>query len=235
MNSPHFPQMKEKQKTDRIAFGVLVIGIGLILLLKKMDLLIYPVKLWPLILIAIGVYIGIKNSFRRTSSWALILIGVLFLIPRFWIYDVLSVHLVAPILLIALGLFLIFKPPHRHRPTYEALSDADTLDIDVSFGERSTVVTSKNFKGGYVSSNFSETRINLFQADSTEPMRITLKVSFGSVEILVPAHWDVQLLVDNSLASVEDKRYMTGQMVTETRLLILDGSCSFGSIIVKSA
>lgn len=224
-------------KTSRIAFGALIIAIGTLVLLKKLGLFLLPFHVWPLVLIAIGVYTGVKHRFRHFGSWALIALGILFSIPRFLIFGVLSTHLVAPLMLIVLGVYLIAKPRRRHWQRFHSMTttvDEDILSLDVTFGERNAVVTSKNFKGGTVSNSFSETKINLMQADNTEPMILDVAVSFGTVDILVPSHWDVEFQVSNSFATVEDKRYMRVVSTDEKRTLIIRGNCSFGSINVKS-
>jgi len=224
-------------KTSRIAFGALIIAIGTLVLLKKLGLLILPFHVWPLILIAIGIYSGVKHRFRHFGSWALITLGILFSIPRFLVFGVLSTHLVAPLMLIVLGIYLIVKPRRRYWQKFHSMSttvDEDVLSLDVTFGERNAVVTSKNFKGGTISSTFSETKLNLMQADSKEPMVLDVSVSFGTLDILIPSHWDVEFQVSNSFASVEDKRYMRVVNTEEKRMLIIRGNCSFGSIDIKT-
>jgi len=111
----------------------------------------------------------------------------------------------------------------------------DTLNIDVAFGGRKSIVTSKNFKGGFVSTAFGGAEINLMQADSIETMYLDLKVSFGGVEIIVPSHWEVQIEVNPSFGSVEDHRMIrTASAGEDKRTLVLRGSCAFGSIEIKS-
>ena len=235
--NPRFPRHCRDHKGSRIALGTFVVLIGVILLLSRVGFFFFPFHVWPLILIAIGIYSGIKHHFRHLGSWVLIILGVLFTIPRFAVFGVMSTHLVAPILLIAFGVFLILRPCRRHFRDYAkefATTDDDSINLDVSFGERTSVVTSKNFKGGFIGNTFGETKLNLLQADSQEPIVLDLKVSFGAVEIIVPSHWDVEFQVSNSFASVEDKRYMRVVQPDEKKLLIIRGNCSFGSISVKT-
>ncbi len=77
-------------------------------------------------------------------------------------------------------------------------------------------------------------KVNLLQADSDENMVIDLKISFGTVELLVPSHWDVVFDIGNSFSSIEDKRYMRVVPDGSKKILTLKGSCSFGSVTVKS-
>ena len=97
------------QRNNRLATGILIILIGLILFLRRLDLFSFSFQVWPLILIAVGLYLGWKHNFRSLASWCLILLGIVFLVPRFTLFGVLSVYLVTPTLLILVGLFIIFR------------------------------------------------------------------------------------------------------------------------------
>jgi len=244
MTTQHFPQPNkrysnhcENQSRNRYLWGGIIIAIGAFILAKRLGILVFPFHVWPLILVAIGIFSGVKHQFRNLGSWVLIALGILFTIPRFWVFGVLSTHLVAPVLLIVLGTYLVLRPSGRFRKTKDLAlmpTDEDQLYIDVSFAERNEIVTSKQFKGGTVNNSFSETRLNLLQADSTETMQLDLKVSFGTVEILVPSHWEVDFQVSNSFANIEDKRLFPVVASESKRTLVLKGSCTFGSVTVKS-
>jgi predicted membrane protein len=224
-------------KNSRVALGALIVLIGGLILAKRLGLVFFSFPVWPLVVLSIGIYSGVKHNFRNLSSWVLITLGILFLIPKFMILGVPSKHLVAPVLLIMLGLYLIIRPARNFRRNHEfapGATDDEVIHIDITFGERSSVVTSKNFKGGTISNMFSETKLNLMQADSPEPMVLDVKVSFGSLDILVPSHWDVEFQVANSFASVEDKRYLRVMAPEDKRTLVIKGSCTFGSVSIKS-
>jgi len=224
-------------KNSRLVLGGLVIVIGALILVKKLGLLFFPFHVWPLFLVAIGVASGLKHNFRHFGAWVLIVLGILFSIPRFPVFGVMTTHLIAPFMLILLGIYLIVKKPRGYWHRFDSMTttvDDDRIALDVTFGERNAVVTSKNFKGGTISNTFSETKLNLMQADSREPMILDVAVSFGTVDILIPSYWEVAFEVSNSFASVEDKRYMRAVSTDEQRTLIIRGHCSFGSINIKS-
>jgi predicted membrane protein len=234
------PYFRQRHRSNRIAAGVVIILIGLAVLAKKTGLVFMNIHLWPFILIAIGLYLGAKHKFRHAAAWILIAIGTVHLIPPFELMGVASRHLIFPAALIGGGLFMIFRPKShfRHRSRYYSntgIVGDDQLDINVSFGERKAIVTSRNFRGANIYNSFGSTTLNLLQADSSEVMTIDLQVSFGSVEIIVPSHWEVQFELSPTFGSVEDRRYIHTNPGTEKKLIILRGSCSFGSIEVKSA
>jgi hypothetical protein len=107
----------------------------------------------------------------------------------------------------------------------------------VTFGGRKEIVTSKDFRGGNISATFAGCEVNMIQADSTtQPMVINLKVSFGGVEIIVPSHWELQNEIEPTFGSVEDHRSIRtpASASEEKKVLVLRGSCNFGSIEIKS-
>ena len=108
--------------------------------------------------------------------------------------------------------------------------------VDIVFGGRKEIVTSKDFKGGIVSVTFGGSEINLTQADFTEEQIVLdCRVTFGGVELIVPAHWEIQNNIVPSMGSVEDERMIyTGQTGDVKKKLILQGTCNFGSIEIKS-
>ncbi len=201
---------------------------------------------WPIILIAIGVLIGLKNNFRNNAWWILILVGVANLTPQFMIMGKPSAHFVWPAFIIIIGLVIAFRPHkdrcpglpggRRGRGTDTNITDESNLNMDITFGGRKEIITSKDFKGGVVSLTFGGCELNLTQADFTEPsVIIDCRVSFGGLEIIVPSNWEVQNEVSPSFGSVEDSRTIQTAVAPENKkVLILRGTCSFGSIELKS-
>ncbi len=245
-----FRQYQEHRHRNRVFFGIAMAVVGVIFLLRALGLLPYfSIECsWPVILIVIGTFIGIKNNFRRSAWWILILIGIINLTPQFTIMGRPSSHVVWPAMIIIGGLAIAMRP--RRDRCYPGVGTAmggpgdmntsintdGNLNIDISFGGKKEVVTSKDFKGGLVSVTFAGCELNLTQADFSEPsVMIDFRVSFGGVEVIVPSHWDIQNDINPSFGSVEDARTIQTPTTNETRkTLILKGNCSFGSIEIKS-
>lgn len=230
---------------DKRWFGIILLIIGSIILMKKFDLFYFNFHtMWPWILVAVGTMIGVKSRFRNNAWWILILVGAAHLIPVFTIAGVSSKALLIPATLIILGLVFIFRPERKKKPwgscDENIVTNTNTdslLNVDVTFGGHKEIVTSKNFSGGKVNTTFGGAEINLMNADSTEKtINIHMKVAFGGVEIIVPSHWIIKNKISNSLGSVEDNRNFTTNALTEedTITLVLSGSCNFGSIEIKS-
>jgi predicted membrane protein len=155
--------------------------------------------------------------------------------------DTSSSALMIPLALIIGGLVMVFrskKSKDWHNNMEVVTSNENTLNVDVTFGGRKEIVTSKEFKGGNISATFGGCEINMTQADAVEqPMVLNVKVSFGGVELVVPSHWELQNEIEPTFGSVEDHRAIrtSASSISEVKkVLILKGTCSFGSIEIKS-
>ena len=238
-----FKQFREQRHKKRVFFGATLAVVGLVLMLTNLGVLpCLSLELsWPLILILLGVFIGIKSGFRNVAWWVLIIVGVANLTPQFMIMGRPSTRFVWPATVLVAGLAIALRPrKERCYPGGGAMSSNissdSNLNIDVTFGGRKEVVTSKDFRGGSVAVTFAGCEINLTQADTTQPTVILdCRVSFGGVEIIVPSHWEIQNEINPSFGSVEDIRTLQTATTNETKkVLILRGSCSFGSVEIKS-
>lgn len=232
----------------RAVFGVLLAVAGLYLLLQMFDLLpsfryVFRTVGWPVILIAIGLIIGVKHRFRNLGSWVLIVIGAANLIPAFTIGDVGSNRLVLPLFLIGMGIFMMLRSRSRSRfpgppkGQFETLTNSsDDLNVDVTFGGRKEIITSKHFRGGRMQTTFGGAELNLMQAEIAQsPAVLDLRVTFGGVELIVPSSWEVKSEINPTMGSFEDKRVLRPAADgLPAPVLLLRGHCSFGSIEVKS-
>ena len=90
--------------------GAILLVIGVLLLIKQFNLFFFPHWLFsfPMVLIALGFFIGAKNNFRSIASIALIIIGTAFLlddiIPGFHMHNISW-----PVMIIGFGVWLILK------------------------------------------------------------------------------------------------------------------------------
>lgn len=230
---------------DKRWFGFALLVIGIVILLRKLDIFYFSFHtMWPWILIFIGMVLGVKHKFRNHAWWILSLIGVSHLIPEFYIGDVSSEALIIPVVMIGLGIAIIFRP--RRKNTWDGkcegnvrtVTNSDSeLNVDVTFGGHKEIVTSKDFRGGNISTTFGGAEINMMNAATTEKtITLHLKVAFGGVELIVPSHWQIKNELSNSLGSVEDNRnvFTHPGSVDDAPTLVLTGTCSFGSVEIKS-
>jgi predicted membrane protein len=105
--------IKNKEMVNRsgkVWAGLFILGIGLLLLLRNFGLeLPHWVFKWSTWLIAIGLFVGARHNFRNSGWFVMVLIGSYFTLRDiFRDYDMSNI--VFPIMLLALGLYLILKP-----------------------------------------------------------------------------------------------------------------------------
>src|SRR6185437_7228673 len=176
-------------KDSRIWSGLFLLIIGLLLLGNKMGAPIPGwIFTWPVILIVIGFFVGLRSRFRNPGSFIMILIGSIFLIDQ-QIPGIQFHNFIMPIIFISLGLLFIFRPRHhgcsrRHRywdrmnppfnPGFEApgyedfkkkdpnslTDDSEYIDIVAVFGGVKKNIHSKNFRGGEIVSFMGGAEIN---------------------------------------------------------------------------
>jgi hypothetical protein len=99
-----------------IAFGVIILGIGLVLLFRKFGLYIPDwVLTWPMILIAVGTYTLISQQFKSFFGSVVLFIGVYFLLKREFDLDLGLDQFIWPVGLIALGIYLILHKKRENK------------------------------------------------------------------------------------------------------------------------
>lgn len=230
-------------------FGLIILLLGVALLLKKMGIFPYFCfrVYWPVVLIIIGFFVGIQKKFTNNAWWILMLIGAMNLIPRFSFYVgdtfVRSKELIVPAFLIVGGIIMILRPK-RIGPNFNTKfqqkftpTGSNSLNTDVVFGGRKEIITSKDFQGGTVTATFGGCEINLLQADSSlSTIVLTVRATFGGIEVIVPSHWEVKSEVETIFGSTQDERTFRMQESNPDlkKTLVLKGSCVFGSVEIKS-
>ena len=104
-----------------IAFGVIILGIGLVLLFRKFGLYIPDwVLTWPMILIAVGTYTLISQQFKSFFGSVVLFIGVYYLLKREFDLDLGLDQFIWPVGLIALGIYLILHKKQEYKVMEEA-------------------------------------------------------------------------------------------------------------------
>jgi predicted membrane protein len=237
-------------RRNSISRGFILVLLGAFFLLRNMNLDIPEwVISWQMIVIVIGLMIGIMSNFKNAAGPVTIFIGGIFLARDIfnWSYDV--SRYTWPIAMIVAGLYFIFrresyksahykkeykdKKDQYHAFAYSTVSD-DFLDISAIFSGVNRIIVSKGFKGGTVNAIFGGCDLNLTQADFTGTIEIEANCIFGGAEIVVPANWEVKVLMNTIFGGVEDKRPVDLMTNNPEKTLIIKGSCIFGGIEIKS-
>jgi len=241
--------------------GLILVAVGVMWLLHRMNLFMFPTWLFtmPMFFIVLGLYIGARKGFARGGWLLFILAGVVFLVPHiYWFYTAKSIsEYTWPLVIIVFGLYMILRPRYDFRngsrfqakwkqygdwsqqnnsvsgqPLGETSAD-DYIDATSVFGGVHKVVVSKNFKGGDIVNIFGGCDINLTQADFTGTVTIDFVQIFGGAKIIVPTDWKVIVKTTSIFGGVEDKRPPALLKENPEKTLIIDGTSMFGGISIQ--
>jgi len=252
------------RQKERVIAGLFLLALGIALFLKQFGVP-FPFWFfsWPMLLIGLGLFTGLRHGFRGVGWLILILVGSVFLAnkiePGYFLF-----RYRWPIIIILLGLFMIFRP-HRTRkwqgnqentnwnestfnnpeivntpvseyaPTENhSFSSQDYIDSVSIFGNIRKVILSKNFKGGDMVTIFGGNEVDFSQADVNGDVILDVTQIFGGTKLILPSHWAVKTDMVAFFGGIEDKRRMTPGAESPTKLLILKGTSIFGGIEIRS-
>lgn len=100
----------KKGSEGQVWGGVFLLLIGIAALVRNYVPDLNWLFSWPMFLIALGIFIGLKNNFEGPSWLILIIVGGYFLTTRYFRIDYEIRKLLWPFALIALGAYLVFRP-----------------------------------------------------------------------------------------------------------------------------
>ena len=235
-------------RSSGIYTGIFILLIGVVALLRT-TVEGFPdwVFSWQMLLIAFGVFIGLRHNFRGGAWLVLLLVGGIFLMRD--IYPQFSFNRIWPVVLIVLGLFIILRPRRKWKwdgtKKTEGTSDSffsedvdytkdDFVDSTSIFGGAKKIIISKNFKGGDLVNIFGGTELDLSQADFTGTAVIELTTIFGGTKLLIPSNWSLKSEAVTIFGGIEDKRRIQASTEVPEKTLLIRGTVIFGGIDIKS-
>ena len=243
MESNYFDNQEHKHKHHRnpgksVAFGVLVIIAGLLLMAKNTGNLDPSVSRvvfsWEMLLIAIGAL----NIFGKHSIWAgliLMSIGAFFLLVNYFHLPFTLWHIFWPVIIIMIGLSLIFGTMRfkKHHMYNSASTSEDIFEDLAIFGGGERKILSQDFKGGNIVAVFGGSKLDLTQAKLAEGTSVIEMVAvFGGSSLTVPADWNVRVEVLNIFGGFVDKRNTS--QIDHSKTLIIKGVAIFGGGEIRS-
>jgi len=237
-------------------FSIILIVVGLVFLAVNTGLLptmYQPLfSSWPIWLVFGGIY------FLLDCSWftglILLTIGTFYIIPEIGaVNPALNIppnfgHLYWPALLVVAGVYFILSKRygmhcwkrwniHQKFENFNntTMSSEDGyLNLNASFDSRKNIVMDPIFKGGNVECSFGEVVLDLRKTTLPEGKSfLNVNCSFGTIVIIVPSDWNVQMQGDTAFSSFEDRRYAPSYNPNSGSSLLIQGKCSFGEVKLK--
>ncbi len=262
-NQNDFMAKRPGSRNSQIYTGLFILVFGVGILLKRMGAPIPSFLFgWETILIAIGVFMGLKSGFKDISWLIPIVIGSVFLLNDIFPNMRFS-NIALPVGLILIGLIVlskgfkgkaIFGSNDMQYPDtgitgnsgFKKMDEAgnvidekvsstdDFLDVVSVFGGVKRTVVSKNFMGGEIVAVLGGAEIDLTHADIQGLVKLEATNVLGGTKLIVPASWDVQSEMVALFGGVEDKRRIQPDLIDRNKRLILMGTCVLGGLEIKS-
>jgi predicted membrane protein len=249
--------MEQRKSDKRFYFGIILIGIGVILILEKLNLIpdsVVDVLIsFPMLLIVVGSISFIGGNQR--AGVLLMAAGTIFLLPRFLDHDAERVlrNLSIPLILVAIGIAImirqrepfkvvpasdntILNPPHDNPPNGTTDNSHNTFDDFVIFGGREVFINSQAFAGGKATSIFGGMEFDLRKASMKPGGAVIDCVSvFGGCGFKIPMDWNVRNEVTTLFGAFTDKRGDTfnERYYDPSKTVVIKGVSIFGGIEVK--
>jgi predicted membrane protein len=226
----------------QVFFGILLIGIGVILLLDRLyiiDAFDY-LRYWPLLIVLFGAvkFIRSRKAAGFMTGLLIMLIGGLLSINNLTYYHI---HFWEwwPIIIIMIGASLLFNTRNKWQPAPVSGEAGTSIDADstvslfyfMSGSERT--ITSQDFQGGEITTIMGGCKLDLRQASikSTEAV-LDLFTFWGGIEVLVPRDWHVIMNGHPILGGMENRAFPPTEATQKH--LIIKGFAIMGGAEVKN-
>ncbi len=235
--------IRKTNKQSLLWMGLLVIGVGMLWLLQKMNIVEFPYWMftWKAVLIIIGILIGIQSKFRGFTWVGFIVTGGVLILSDIPGIGPEMRHYTLPILVIYGGIMLVLRALFKKgdeslwssKSGFSSSEGTDDyLDITAIFGGSKRKIITKDFKGGEIVGIFGGAELDFTQADLTATTVLDATCIFGGLKIIVPANWEVKSNMVTIFGGVDDKRKSTASENNKT--LVLTGFCMFGGVDIRS-
>jgi predicted membrane protein len=234
----------DSKMNKRIFTGAIFLVIGLFLTLGNLDIILFEIPDyligWYSILIVVGIFTATVRE-KLGLGITLIIVGGVFMLDEmayyyYWDFEFRDLFKLWPLAFVGIGLSLILK---RNRDNgYEKKSfenELDYVDEMAIFGGAERVVTSKEFKGGKLTSIFGGTDLNLVNSDLAWGTNVLdVFVLFGGCDIRVPSDMNVTVKVTAIFGGFSDERKIINENdANDGKELIIKGLVLFGGGEVK--
>jgi predicted membrane protein len=184
MNTPSNPP---RSSSGKILAGVLLLLVGSVLLLERLNFLYAPFWLftWPVFLIVLGLFIGFRHNFRNPGWFILVTIGSVFLLEMIN-PDFNFKRYIWPILIILIGLWMIFGRNRHSRHRYSRYTGNNPNNTPAGMPPQ-TETPSPLYNSPSSSENYSPASPLLEPTALTSENYINITAVLGGVKRLIVA------------------------------------------------
>ncbi len=235
-------EIKNYENNNKLLPGLFLLVAGGLMLAYKMGApLPWWLFSWPMLLIVIGLFNGVRSKFQNPSWIILLIVGAIFLLSH--ISEAYNFRkFLVPLILLGLGLFFILKP--NGFKNMSELTDNDNQggtysgddgisSVNIFSGAKKNIF-SKNFKGGETVNIMGGAELNFMQADIHGKVVIESVNIMGGTKLILPSNWVLQSEVVSIFGGVDDKRVINANLESPDKVIILRGVNVFGGIDIKS-
>ena len=246
--------MEQKNINKRFYFGVILIAVGFIMILEKLEIIPDSVSdvliSWQMLLIGIGVISLVGGN--RTGGTILIMIGGFFMLTELVDVPEEIRKIYWPLILVAIGAALLLRHRNiKNNPIASGTTGVNTpLEYEMNsnnnshntfddfgiFGGREVFINSQNFTGGKATSIFGGMEFDLRKANMSPGGAMIDCVSiFGGCGFKIPMDWNVRNEVATIFGAFTDKRGDTysEKYYDPSKTILIKGISIFGGIEVK--
>jgi len=220
-----------------VGFAVILMGFAFLLDNLGWIDIDYKFQFWPMILLIAGLLkISQARSDRSTLVGAgLLLVGGIFMLQGFgWFY--ISWHVVAPVLIIAAGLAVVFKSSRKPGAVgadgvITEDGSGDWVNATAILGGYKRRITSPGFRGGEISAMFGGCDLDLREADLASEAVLTTFALCGGITVKVPVDWTVEMDGTPILGGFDEK---TAMPKDRSKRLIVRGYAIMGGVEIRN-
>jgi len=183
-----------RRPTPQLVFGIIVIFVGVLFALDNLNIVAADqfLRFWPLALMAIGLakLLDCETPEGRLFGGIVFGVGSILLLDTLHVVHF-SVHLIWPLALVAVGIFIAWQAVMREK----APSDGESvLSATAIMGGVEKTCDTQDFRGGDVTAILGGCNIDLRQATIKVDRAVINAFAFwGGIEIRVPEGWAVKL------------------------------------------
>ncbi len=209
--------MSSNHTQGRLLIGFILVLVGIYLLLNNFGLVPFTLPhtlfSWPSLLVLIGlVMVGTKES--KSGGFTLIIIGIVFLLPKLFEVTMDEILQFWPLIFVFIGIGILFRHNREKKKITDepydagAVSEAvDFADETVIFGNLQKAIISDYFKGGNITLIAGNATLDLTEARLAEGnYTFSIFVLLGTLEVIVPNHWNASNQSEEILGTVIDHR-----------------------------